>query len=98
MKAHRSISCTHYKNGDIKAVGGCPSRELPVITLRDWPPATAPIPTFSLASLPPMPDSFPVSIQWELIEIINKHENWKEHSEPILFVPDYLRKPKKTRL
>lgn len=56
-------------------------------------------PAFSPASLPLLSDAFPVPLQTVKTDgIIHKHDNWKEHSKPILFVADYLRKPKKTRL
>jgi len=73
------------------------SLSLHAVTCRQaWQPS---FPAFSLASLPPLSDAFPVPLHPVKTDgIIHQHDNWKEHSKPILFVPDYLWKPKKTRL
>lgn len=86
----------HCRNRSVKAGEWAQAKKHPIFILDDRLPATGPYPCFLLSSLSPPSGLLPVSLQTVGTDgIINKHDNWKDHAKPILFVPDDLRKLRK---
>lgn len=76
--------------------GGAQAKKRPIFIFDDWPPATGPYPRFLPSSRSPPSGLLPVSLQTVGTDgIIHKLDNWKDHSKPILFVPDDLRNLRK---
>lgn len=86
----------HCKNGGAKVGGWAQAERRPIFILGDRPPATGPYPCFLPSSRSPPSGLLPASLQTVGTDgIINEHDNWKDHSEPILLGSDDLRNLRK---